>query len=123
MGNRVVHDIFVPYSLGYKGFFISTGFPVIVWKKETGNEKKLEQIKAEAIRQINESDALDRLNDVRVNFLGKKGELTAVLKSMKDVAPEERPKVGQMVNEAREEIERVMDEAKTEWSAESVKPR
>lgn len=76
-------------------------------------KEKLEQIKAEAIRQINESDALDRLNDVRVNFLGKKGELTAVLKSMKDVAPEERPKVGQMVNEAREEIERVMDEAKT----------
>lgn len=72
-------------------------------------KEKLEQIKAEAIRQINESDALDRLNDVRVNFLGKKGELTAVLKSMKDVAPEERPKVGQMVNEAREEIERVMD--------------
>ena len=76
-------------------------------------KEKLEQIKAEAIRQINESDALDRLNDVRVNFLGKQGELTAVLKSMKDVAPEERPKVGQMVNEAREEIERVMDEAKT----------
>ena len=58
-------------------------------------KEKLEQIKAEAIRQINESDALDRLNDVRVNFLGKKGELTAVLQSMKDVAPEERPKVGQ----------------------------
>ena len=63
-------------------------------------KEKLEQIKAEAIRQINESDALDRLNDVRVNFLGKKGELPAVLKSMKDVAPEERPKVGQMVKEA-----------------------
>ena len=39
------------------------------------------------------------LNDVRVAFLGKKGELTAVLKSMKDVAPEERPAFGQLVNE------------------------
>ena len=75
-------------------------------------KEKLEKIKAEAIRQINMSDALDKLNDVRVNFLGKKGELTAVLKSMKEVAPEDRPKVGQLVNEAREEIERVLEEAK-----------
>ena len=75
-------------------------------------KEKLEQIKAEAIRQINESDALDRLNDVRVNFLGKKGELTAVLKSMKDVAPEERPKVGQMVNETRAAIEEILEESK-----------
>ncbi len=67
-------------------------------------KEKLEKIKAEAIRQINMSDALDKLNDVRVSFLGKKGELTAVLKSMKEVAPEDRPKVGQLVNEAREEM-------------------
>ena len=60
--------------------------------------EKLEQIKAEALRQIEASDALEKLNEVKVNFLGKKGELTAVLKSMKDVAPEDRPKVGQLVN-------------------------
>ena len=58
---------------------------------------KLDQIKAEALEQIQNSDTLEKLNDVRVNVLGKKGALTAVLKSMKDVAPEERPKVGQMV--------------------------
>ena len=68
-------------------------------------KEKLEQIKAEALRQIEASDALEKLNEVRVNYLGKKGELTAVLKGMKDVAPEERPKVGQLVNETREEIE------------------
>ena len=56
------------------------------------------------------SDALDKLNEVRVNYLGKKGELTAVLKGMKDVAAEERPKVGQLVNETREEIERGLEE-------------
>ncbi len=38
-------------------------------------KERLEQIKAEAIRQINESEALDKLNDVRVSFLGKKGDL------------------------------------------------
>ena len=53
-------------------------------------KEKLEQIKAEALRQIEASDALEKLNEVKVNYLGKKGELTAVLKSMKDVAPEER---------------------------------
>ena len=49
---------------------------------------------------------------MRVKFLGKKGELTAVLKSMKDVAPEERPKVGQLVNETRASIENVLEESK-----------
>ncbi len=72
-------------------------------------KEKLEQIKAEALRQIEASDALEKLNEVKVNYLGKKGELTAVLKSMKDVAPEDRPKVGQLVNETRAEIEKVLE--------------
>ena len=80
-------------------------------------KEKLSQIKEEALRQIRESDALEKLNEVRVNILGKKGELTSVLKSMKDVAPEDRPKVGQMVNETREEIERVLEEAKSKMEA------
>ena len=73
---------------------------------------RLEQIKKEAIAQIQASDVPERLNDVRVRFLGKKGELTAVLKGMKDVAPEERPKVGQLVNETRAAIEAIMEETK-----------
>ena len=73
--------------------------------------EQLEQIKKKALAQIESSDALEKLNDVRVNILGKKGELTAVLKSMKDVAPEDRPKVGQMVNETRAEIEQVLESA------------
>ncbi|MDE5820733.1 MAG: phenylalanine--tRNA ligase subunit alpha [Lachnospiraceae bacterium] len=77
-------------------------------------KEKLAKIKEEALKQIAGSDALEKLNEVRVNFLGKKGELTTVLKSMKDVAPEERPKVGQMVNEIRDEIERVLEQAKTQ---------
>ena len=52
------------------------------------------------LAQIQAADAPEKLNDVKVRFLGKKGELTAVLKGMKDVAAEDRPKVGQLVNEA-----------------------
>jgi len=73
-------------------------------------KEKLSQIKAEALKQIENSDALEKLNEIRINYLGKKGELTAVLKSMKDVAPEDRPKIGQMVNDTREEIERVLEQ-------------
>ena len=75
-------------------------------------KEQLEKIKAEALKQIESSEALDRLNEIRVAYLGKKGELTSVLKSMKNVAPEDRPKVGQMVNEARELIEARLEETK-----------
>ena len=81
-------------------------------------KEKLNQIKEEALKQISASTTLDALNDVRVNVLGKKGELTAVLKSMKDVAPEDRPKVGQLVNEARAEIEAALESAKTQMEKE-----
>lgn len=50
-------------------------------------KEKLQKIREEAIHQIESSGELGKLNDVRVAFLGKKGELTAVLKGMKDVAP------------------------------------
>ncbi len=71
---------------------------------------QLEKIKQEALKQIEASDALEKLNDIKVAYLGKKGELTNVLKSMKDVAPEDRPKVGQLVNDARALIEGKLEE-------------
>ena len=76
-------------------------------------KEKLEAIKAEALARIDSAGNLDNLNDIKVAVLGKKGELTAVLKSMKDVAPEDRPKVGQMVNEARAAIEQRLEEERT----------
>ena len=76
-------------------------------------KETLKAIKEQALQQISTADALEKLNEVKVNILGKKGELTAVLKSMKDVAPEDRPKVGQLVNDTRVEIEKVLDEAMT----------
>ncbi|MCI9647056.1 MAG: phenylalanine--tRNA ligase subunit alpha [Lachnospiraceae bacterium] len=80
-------------------------------------KERLAQIKEEAVRQIQSSDGLAKLNEVRVAFLGKKGELTAVLKGMKDVLPEERPMVGQLVNETRESIERLIEETKAKLEA------
>ena len=75
---------------------------------------QLEKIKAEALAKIEASDALEKLNEIRVAYLGKKGELTSVLKSIKNVAPEERPKVGQMVNDARALIEEKLEATRQE---------
>ena len=70
---------------------------------------KLELIKKSALEQINSATTLEGLNEIKTNVLGKKGELTAVLKSMKDVAPEDRPLVGQLVNDTRVDIEKILD--------------
>ncbi len=75
-------------------------------------DKKLEQIKADALKRIEASENLETLNEVRVALMGKKGELTAVLKGMKDLTPEERPQVGAMVNDLREELEGRLNKAR-----------
>ncbi|MBR6410041.1 MAG: phenylalanine--tRNA ligase subunit alpha [Clostridia bacterium] len=65
--------------------------------------EKLEQIRSEALRPL--ADAGTDLEEIRVRFLGKKGELTNVLRSMGQLSPEERPKIGQLANEVRQSIE------------------
>ncbi|MDO4438984.1 MAG: phenylalanine--tRNA ligase subunit alpha [Eubacteriales bacterium] len=73
---------------------------------------KLIKMTEEAIEKISESSSLNELNDIRVLYLGKKGHITSVMKSMKDVAPEDRPAFGQLVNEARTKVEEALDEKK-----------
>ena len=80
-------------------------------------KERLQEIKEKALEQINSTDSLEKLNEVRVAFLGKKGELTEVLKGMKDVAPEDRPAVGQIVNDTRKNIEEVLEAAKKNLAA------
>lgn len=82
---------------------------------------KIQQIRENALAEIDKADGLEKLNDVRAAILGKKGELTAVLKGMKDVAPDERPKVGQWVNETREAVEKLLDEKVKKFEAEALK--
>ena len=86
-------------------------------RMEDKMKEKLDAIKENALSQIKATDSLEKLNDIRVAFLGKKGELTEVLKGMKEVAPEDRPKVGQIVNETRQAIEEVLDAAKKDLAA------
>ena len=74
---------------------------------------RLLKIREEAIDQIKAAGGVDALNDIKVAFLGKKGELTSIMKSMREVPPEERPAFGQRVNQARAEIEEKLEEMKS----------
>ena len=67
-------------------------------------------IKAEAEKKIETAGDQESLEEIRVSILGKKGALTQILKSMKDLSPEERPKVGQQVNEVRALLEEKLQE-------------
>jgi phenylalanyl-tRNA synthetase alpha chain len=84
---------------------------------------KLLEIQKKALEQIESAKELSALNDVRVSILGKKGEMTSILKGMKDVSPEDRPKVGQMVNDTREIIEAKLQEAKEALEAKEMELR
>ena len=80
-------------------------------------KQQLEQIRLQAIAALNEADTPAALEDLRVKFLGKKGELTAVLKLMGKLSPEERPVMGQIANAVRAEIEETLEARKTAVNA------
>ena len=73
-------------------------------------KEMLEKIKAEAAAKLGEANA--DLEAIRVQYLGKKGELTQVLRGMGQLSSEERPIVGQMANEVRAYIENLIEEKK-----------
>ena len=71
-------------------------------------KEKIQNITNEAKNAIQQVSDLQSLNDLRVKYLGKKGELTLVLRGMGEVAPEERPIIGSLINETKEEIENLI---------------
>ena len=73
-------------------------------------QEKLAKIREEALARLNSAVTSDEINEIRLAFLGKKGQLTEVLKGMRDVAPEDRPKVGGWVNDTRKVIEEKLEE-------------
>ncbi len=75
-------------------------------------KETLKQIQEKAIKHITEADDLKKLDEIRVMILGKKGELTGVLRGMKDLTEEERPLIGKLANEVREDIEASLENAK-----------
>lgn len=85
-------------------------------------KEQLSAILTDAKNQVASSQNETEIEAVRVKFLGKKGELTAILKQMGSLSPEERPKMGALVNEAKQELEELISVKKNELkSAEQEK--
>jgi len=75
-------------------------------------KEKLENIKALALAEISNVSSSKQLEEIRIKLLGKKGELTSILKEMGSLSKEERPVMGKIANEVREAIEDQMDKQK-----------
>ena len=76
-------------------------------------QEKLLAIKEAAFNEISAAENSGTLEEIRVKYLGKKGELTTILRGMGSLSPEERPIVGKLVNEAKSEVEEKLEEVGT----------
>ena len=77
-------------------------------------EEKIKQIRKEAEEEISKIEDIHALNEIRVKVLGKKGELTEILRGMGSLSSEERPVIGNLVNKVRDEIEGLITSKETE---------
>lgn len=75
-------------------------------------EEKLLKLMEEAKKLIEQCDCSEEIEKLRVHFLGKKGELTSILRSMSSLPEEERPTIGKVANEVRASIENGINEFK-----------
>lgn len=83
-------------------------------------EEKLTTLLNAAKEEAGKASSLKEIEALRVKYLGKKGEVTGVLKGMKDLTPEQRPVLGKKANEVRDEITDVLSEKKTSLESEAL---
>ena len=86
-------------------------------------KEQLAKIRSEALAALAGAQSTAQLDELRVKYLGKKGELTAVLKSMGKLSPEERPAMGQLANEVRAALEQAIEEAGRRLAAQALEQK
>lgn len=87
-------------------------------------EEKINQLKQEAAELIRQQvKNLSQLNDIRVKYLGKKGEITNFLRGLGQLSKEERPRIGQIVNEARNQLEALIEEKNAQLKTQALQKR
>ena len=77
----------------------------------------MQQLRESAVKAILECDGADSLEALRVKYLGKKGELTAILRQMGSLSAEERPAMGQLANQLRSDIENAIEQRRTQLAS------
>ena len=77
----------------------------------------MQKLRDSSVKEILDCDSAERLEAMRVRYLGKKGELTAILRQMGSLSAEERPAMGQLANQLRSEIEEAIDKRREELSS------
>jgi len=82
-------------------------------------KEQLKKIEKEAIRKFTETETLERLEELRIEFLGKKGRITGVLRQMGSIPEEERPVIGQIANELKGKLNQIFQEKKSELESEA----
>ena len=82
--------------------------------------EKLDEILKNGLEEIEKCTDLKALDEVRVRFLGKQGELTAILRNMKEIPPEERKNVGMKANTIREKLENALSEKTNKMEEEKL---
>ncbi len=86
-------------------------------------KEKIEEIRKAAKEKLVEIQNLQELQELKVKYLGKKSELTSILKGLGSLSAEERPKIGSLVNELRDEIEKAILEAENNLKAKQLEKR
>ncbi len=86
-------------------------------------KERIDAIRAAAKAAIEKTASENEIEELRVKYLGKKGELTAMLKQMGSLSPEERPAMGQLVNEAKQKLETLISEKKAEMKQKATEAK
>ena len=87
-------------------------------------EEKIEELKQEAAEAVKKAAKnLNDLNEIRVKYLGKKGEITGLLRGLGQLSKEDRPRIGQIVNEARQQLEALIADKNEELKTKELESR
>ena len=84
---------------------------------------EIRRIAEDVLRELKELEGREELQDLKVKVFGKKGSLTALLRKMGSLGPEERPIMGQIVNEVRSSLEQAWEERSAELEQRSLQKR
>ncbi len=86
-------------------------------------KERLQQLQEDSLAALHSAASIKELQTVKVRILGKKGSLTDIMKGMRDLAPDERPVIGSLVNTLKDECEKVFTERLTQLEEDEISVR